>query len=46
MNAEVAPYAMLLANGVLDDNDPLKQGINIRQGRIVHPAVAEALETH
>lgn len=46
LSAEVAPYAMLLANGVLDDNDPLQQGINIRQGRIVHPAVAEALETH
>ncbi|HBE91617.1 MAG TPA: alanine dehydrogenase [Gammaproteobacteria bacterium] len=44
LSAEVAPYAMLLAEGQLDDNPALQQGINIRQGRIVHPAVAASLE--
>ena len=44
LSAEVAPYAMLLANGELDDNPALQQGINIQQGKVVHPAVAESLE--
>ncbi|HEY9840473.1 MAG TPA: alanine dehydrogenase [Candidatus Obscuribacterales bacterium] len=40
------PYALHLANKgypeALENNPPLKHGVNIERGRIVHPVVAEA----
>ncbi len=44
LSAELLPYVkLLLEKGV--HTEPLNSGINIEQGRIVHPAVAQSLRT-
>jgi alanine dehydrogenase len=42
------PYALALADGVeqaIQRSEPLRHGVNVRDGQIVHPAVAHALAT-
>jgi alanine dehydrogenase len=47
LNNATLPYALELAGkglaAAVRDNGPLAKGVNIWRGRIVHPAVAEAL---
>jgi alanine dehydrogenase len=47
LNNATLPYALELAGkglaAAVRDNEPLAKGVNIWRGRVVHPAVAEAL---
>jgi alanine dehydrogenase len=44
LSAVLTPYVLRLAAGGLDAGDPaLTAGVNVRGGRITHPAVVEAL---
>ena len=43
LSAEVAPWIMKLASGQLDEDAALRAGINVRDGQVVHPAVAASL---
>jgi len=38
-SAAVTPYVLQLANGRLDDNPALPQGIDIRTGGLAHPVL-------
>lgn len=41
LSGAVLPYALLLARGELDRNAALSKGINVRGGKLVHPALTE-----
>ena len=46
LSAVVLPYVLQLAadaDRVLDADGPLRRGLNVRNGQVVHPAVAEAV---
>ncbi len=39
LSAALIPYALLLANGELDQHVSLQMGINVRDGDLIHPAL-------
>ncbi|NIP74095.1 MAG: alanine dehydrogenase, partial [Gammaproteobacteria bacterium] len=43
LSAALIPFVQALAEGELEHDPRLRSGINVRAGRLVHPAVAEAL---
>ena len=44
LSAALAPFLPLVAGGRWDEDPRLRAGINVREGRIVHPAVLKALD--
>jgi alanine dehydrogenase len=39
LSAAITPYAMRLAAGGWRDNEPLRKGINVEGGKVIHPAL-------
>lgn len=39
LSGAILPYALDLADGLLDQRDALKAGVNVRDGQLVHPAL-------
>jgi alanine dehydrogenase len=39
ISAAILPYTMRLAGGQWRDYEPLKRGINVEGGKVVHPAL-------
>ena len=39
LSAAITPYALKLAAGNWRDNEPLRKGINVEGGKVVHPAL-------
>ena len=44
LSSALAPFLLPLASGALDENGPLRRGINVRGGEICHPALLSSLE--
>jgi len=41
LSAAITPYVLQLANGELEQNSELQQGVNVRAGALAHPALAQ-----
>jgi alanine dehydrogenase len=41
LSAVVMPYVLQLADGRLEDDPALVQGVNIRAGNVAHPALGQ-----
>lgn len=41
LSAAITPYVLQLADGGLEQNSELRQGVNIRAGALAHPALAQ-----
>ena len=43
LSAALIPYAMMLANGELDQHASLQTGVNVRGGELIHPALKQSM---
>jgi alanine dehydrogenase len=44
LSAALSPFLLPLASGALDEHEALRRGINVRAGKICHPALLSSLE--